>query len=82
MKILWLDANIDLADEDDSEYQRCSSWAFVGSENTHLDGPELLDLLPEKPIAKEPQTATNCLWVALPGVFNGTLIQRHPVTGP
>ncbi|KAG2130735.1 hypothetical protein DEU56DRAFT_757806 [Suillus clintonianus] len=46
----WLDGSVNLVDEDDPGYLRCSNREFVSSEDARLDGPELLDLLSDKPI--------------------------------
>ncbi|KAG2134814.1 hypothetical protein DEU56DRAFT_404574 [Suillus clintonianus] len=51
----WLDGSVNLVDEDDPGYLRCSNRVFVGSEDARLDGPELLDLLSDKPIETEAQ---------------------------
>ncbi|KAG1836883.1 hypothetical protein DFJ58DRAFT_917524 [Suillus subalutaceus] len=40
-----LDGSVDLVDEGDPGYLRCSNQVFVGSEDARLDGPELLNLL-------------------------------------
>jgi hypothetical protein len=47
---VWLDGSVNLVDENDPGYMRCSNQVFVGSEDARLDGPELLDLLSDKAI--------------------------------
>jgi hypothetical protein len=47
---VWLDSSINLVDENDPGYMRCSNQVFVGSKDARLDGPKLLDLLSDKAI--------------------------------
>ncbi|KAG2130247.1 hypothetical protein DEU56DRAFT_757921 [Suillus clintonianus] len=47
--------SMNFVDEDDPGYLRCSNRVFDGSKDARLDGPELLDLLSDKPIEMEAQ---------------------------
>jgi hypothetical protein len=46
----WLEENEDPEIERDPMYRSCDTRVLVGDEDAHLDAPQLLDLLSEKPV--------------------------------